>query len=316
MSLLFALFAALSAFAQAHEAVLMGGWETCTPEFESWYHGEALEWVGTSRTEKDSQLRGMAVDGSGQVYVLSGRDPYQIQQVWPDGTRAPFATGAGWSTNLAATRDGRVYVLANDAGTRRIDRFSRTGALEASYPLPSSKPDGVGLDVAPDGCTLVWGWASNNRDRISGYVERFNGCTGQELPRFDVAYPKDLVALADGGVLVGTQRNVLQYDANGAFVREVAPRIDTYNLPEWHSYELKQIALRGPVLWMVVGNCLEAQLLRVSLDDGRELSRRPVLLVNAPWQLALAPAAAIPTLSSVAIALLALGLAAVGALRL
>lgn len=267
----------------------------------------ALEWVNPNGTELETDILAVASGDGRRVLATLGHDPYRIVAIQPEGVQTHFATGgAGVAAHLAVADDGRVYALATTTGSvRRIDRFSPAGTLEASYPLGVIGASVGGLDVASDNCTLFYGAGTT--------IERFNGCTGTPLPSFaTVPDLRDIEVQPGGTVLVATESAVLLYTAAGALSRTVAT-LSAYGFdPTKHLID--QAAVRDGVVWFTANNpCAEGNLLRVTLENGAELSRRELGVINDARALVLGGNVNVPLAGETALALLVFALGAAGA---
>lgn len=81
------LFAALAVQAQPFEAVVMGGYQTCS-NGEPGFQRQAVEWVNPDAIERPTTIRAIDTNASGRVYALlqEGSAPYQLATIAPDGS--------------------------------------------------------------------------------------------------------------------------------------------------------------------------------------------------------------------------------------
>lgn len=306
VSLLLTLAWAAAAGAQSYEAVLSGN--DVAGCFVLAFRSRVLEWVNPDDVEYDTPVEAVAGDERGRVYAITHDRPYQLMRITSSGERTPFSSGPGFGSALAVADDGRVYVLGSHDGAQKIDRFSASGVLEATYPL-ARLPFIRGFDVGPDGCTILYARGST--------IARVDGCTGAPLPDFaTVPDPTDLEVQPDGQVVVATSSAVLLYSASGTLVRTVT----TAAAYGFTRHSIDQVSVRNGVLWMTPNApCSDGgHLLRVSFADGTELSRRALHGVNEANALVVSPGAltSVPTAGEVALTLLAFALASAGALAL
>jgi DNA-binding beta-propeller fold protein YncE len=231
-----------------------------------------------------------------------------------DGSHRLFFDGLpGYGSGaIAVANTGRVFVSAYDSsGSSRIAAISPSGVLEGTHLWPRGA--GSEIAVGNDGCTVLFA--------KGGGIGRINACTGAPLTDFiatsEIVY--DIQSLKDGSVLLALGDSVELYDASGAFVRRVA-KVSEYGLRGYYPQEVA-VSSDGQVLWIAaMEGCFISggELLRVSMIDGTELSRRYVwpfnnvtgLVVGAPGL------ASIPTLRSFVLSLLALALAVAGTLSI
>lgn len=310
--LLLVLSAALSltAAAQPFEAVLAG--DTVRGCYILPMIDRGLVWVNPDRAEDSTDIGAVDSADGQRVFAVVESAPYRVVRIFPDGSRTSIYTGTGVGLQLAVAADGRFYVVANSAGSLRIDRISASGALEASLPLPVLPSVGGAFELAPDGCTIFYARGDT--------IARVNGCTGAALPDFatTASWANDIEVLPDGNVLIAVDGQVRQFSAAGVFVRTVA-NVTTYGFDSTHS--IFQTVARDGILWIAVMdscNTDESYLLRVQLSDGAEISRIPLELLNRAYSLVIGSAtvAAIPTLSELVLVLLTLALGAAGALAI
>lgn len=274
---------------------------------------QGVEWVNPDRVEADSDISALASGDGRRVFATVEGTPYRVVRIEPDGTRTPFFTGpSGFALAVTVADDGRVYVLVGGliTGLLRIDRISPAGVLEASV-VAGGGTDG--FDVASDNCTIYYGRGTT--------IRRFDACTGTELPDFATT-PQDVTDLEvqpDGRVLVAVEGSVLLYSAAGALVRTVTT-VAAHGLDP-SRFTAEEAALRDGTLWVAITNACDTSegghLLRLSFDTGAVISRDVLSYLNGANSMVIgAAAASIPTLAEMALALLALALAAGGALVL
>jgi hypothetical protein len=168
---------------------------------------------------------GMGFDGSGNLYVSRWcMDPPcnttgNTVEMFDVLGRSWGAVGNGYNCSPHA-------VVFDAAGIAYVGQAGCTGAILKFVPgqlepiVFTVAPDYQGsfwIDLAADGCTIFYtSWGPN--------VKRFDGCTGVQLPDFNVAplpggAAQDLRVLADGGVLVSSGQVVARLDATGALVQ-------------------------------------------------------------------------------------------------
>jgi sugar lactone lactonase YvrE len=94
---------------------------------------------------------GVAIDGSGNIYVSSGFGvPYDVYKITPDGTVSVFATSAdvGHPFALATDSAGNVYVA--DTQNNQVHKITPAGVV-TTLPTPVlNDPQGVAVDSAGD----------------------------------------------------------------------------------------------------------------------------------------------------------------------
>lgn len=234
----------------------------------------------------------------------------EIAEIFPSGGRVPLFSGLenASATAIDVADGGRVFVRFSQAGLHQIARISPAGVLEATYPLS-------GDDVAPfrsiaignDGCTLLYATTTA--------IRRFDACTGTALSDFAAVAANDIDIRPDGSVLVAVQAEVRLYSANGALVETIA------DLPDYGFgplAEVDEVALSadGSRIYLAVFEVCDGTLLEIAAADGRELSRRALVLTRGDSLVTGTSHAAIPTASETALFALAAMLAAAGVLLL
>jgi hypothetical protein len=174
--------------------------------------------------------------------------------------------------------NGRIFV-----STGRINAapallvISPFGQLEATHP--------IGIDsvmaVGPDSCTIYYRhFAGLN---LPATIERFDACSGTPMTTFSSSglTIADIEPLSDGTVLVAGGRVVVLLDAHGTPIR-------TFDLSSY-GYHPGMVAAQATAspdltsLFIAIGwdcnrdpepDSAQAGVLRISLADGAEISRR------------------------------------------
>jgi hypothetical protein len=295
----------LAPFVQAQQSfeVVVSGWDIGDACHITPISTPVVQWHNPNALNSDDVVS-IATDGR-RVYGLINGTPLRVVELRPDGSQIPFYTGTPFGKDIAAASDGRVFVSRGGAPNTLL-RISASGVLEATYPVSASD-----IEVGSDGCTIYYVGPSS-----SMVIHRMNGCTGAALPDFATTpYVYDFEVLPDGQVLVASETEVRLYDASGSFVRVVGD-LDSYGLG---GNIADEIAARGGIVYIAAPNWCDAAssvLLRIALSDGAELARTS-LRMNSADSIALAASGpTIPTLSEMALALLAFVLAAGGAFML
>lgn len=270
----------------------------------------SILWVNPDRVGfSDSDVIAIASAAGQPVFALLTGSTPKVATIQPDGSRAPFFNappGFGGSA-IAVAPTGRVF-LNVAAGLAVI---SPAGVHEATYPMPGRNSDSV-IAAAPDGCTVYYAKLLS--------VGRINGCTGAVLADFSslTTSVSDIHPLSNGQVLIASGSNVVLHDASGAAIRTIASLPD-YDLP---GHTADQIATTPDeqILWIaaMAGCDNGGYLLRVSMSDGRELSRVNTGNISIGTGLVVgnATAEAIPTASAFSLCVLAALLALGGAMLL
>lgn len=265
-----------------------------------------LQWIVPNRLETGSSVRTIASGDGRRVFALLSAPNVRIVEVRPDGSQTPFFTMDGATADaLAAGPDGRVFVRLH-TGTYQLGVISPAGVLEATYPLAFAFQ--TSMDVGSDGCTIFY----SDDDTI---VHRIDACTGTALPDFSTSLTgiiTDLDALSNGQLLIADLERVALCDSSGSFVRWVAT-LSAYGFEE--DADVGQIAASADLtrVFLVPQECeVDGTLLELSFANGAEISRRTIGL-NFPSGIVIgaAAAAAVPTASEWALALLASGIALV-----
>ncbi len=175
---------------------------------------------------------GMAFDATGNLYVTH----------WCEGAGLPLCAagngvevfdpsgiplgsfGSGYNCNPQSLRfgaAGAVYVGQRDC-TNDILKFDGGGTLEASYHVATEGWGSSWIDLAADGCTVLYTSGGSA-------VKRFDTCGSAQLADFNAAPLPGPAAFAvhilpDGGVLVANVSAIVRLDAAGSLVQ-------TYDAP-------------------------------------------------------------------------------------
>jgi hypothetical protein len=261
----------------------------------------------------DSDVMAVASATGQPVFALLTGSTPKVATIQADGSRMPFFNappGFGGSA-IAVAPTGRVF-LDVAAGLAVI---SPVGVLEATYAMPGRDSSGV-IAAAADGCSVYYAKSLS--------VGRINGCTGEVLTDFSsTALVSDIHPLPNGQVLIASGSNVVLHDASGSVIRTIAS-LPAYGLAGQYTAEQIATTPDGQILWIAaMAGCDNGGfLLRVSMSDGRELSRVETFFSGADISIATglvvgsATAADIPTASGFSLLVLAAALALSGALLL
>lgn len=150
----------------------------------------------------------IAFDSIGNLYALDGA----LLGVF-DSTLAKVRVIAlpELASSLAVSGAGFAYVVA-DSGTTYV--YSPGGALQAKFKLPNvSLPvQALSIDIAPEGCTLVYGV----------HADRYDACANLPLPSLAPSEEFTAVrALRDGGFAGATKTHLELFNAAGQRVIDV-----------------------------------------------------------------------------------------------
>lgn len=125
------------------------------------------------------------------------------------------AFGSGYNCNpnsIVFNGDGNALVGQDDC-SGDVMRFSGSGSPMADYDVGVDARGSSWIELATDGCTLLYTSSSPR-------VMRFNACAGLQLGDFatlpDVGY--GLKVLADGGLLVADNSAIVRLDSGGSVV--------------------------------------------------------------------------------------------------
>lgn len=177
----------------------------------------------------DGQAKGMAFDGSGNLFVthyfgtgLSGNDVVKFD---PNGNLIG-SFGSGYDCNPASIvfdRAGNAYAGHADC-SGNIFKLDSQGNRLARYNVAVENRGSSHILLGPDQCTMYYTSEGTN-------VKRFNVCTNTQMPDFNTAPLPEAIdgahqfaLLPGGGLLVADFSVIARLDASGNLVR-------TYNAP-------------------------------------------------------------------------------------
>jgi outer membrane protein assembly factor BamB len=139
--------------------------------------------------------------------------------------------------------------------------FDRLGTAQAAYDVATEERGSDGIELAADGCTILYTSRSAN-------VKRFDVCARTQLPDFNTAPLPGPAAYAvrvlpDGGVLVADVSAVVRLDASGNLVQ-------TYGVPgEPQAWEWLDLVGDG-TFW--ASNHYSSNLYRFDIATGQVLA--------------------------------------------
>lgn len=212
---------------------------------------------------------GMAFDALGNLYVTRWCNMPTCDGDFADGVEMFNAMGvsqgrfgSGYDCGPhAITFDAPGNAYVGHAGcSGAILKLTAAGAPLVAYPVA---PDFIGsfwIDLAPDGCTMVYtGWGPN--------VKRYNVCTATQLTNFNAAPmpggdTHDIRLLPDGGVLVSSGEVIARLNASGVLVQTYSVSEESY----WSGLDL----VGDGTFW--AGNYATSNVHRFHLATGAMLS--------------------------------------------
>jgi outer membrane protein assembly factor BamB len=215
---------------------------------------------------------GMAFDAAGSLYVTHWCEGSGYVAVCPSGggvevfSASGFLVGAfgsGYNCNPSSIRldaAGNVYVGQSDCAADVLG-FDRLGTAQAAYDVATEERGSDGIELAADGCTILYTSRSAN-------VKRFDVCARTQLPDFNTAPLPGPAAYAvrvlpDGGVLVADVSAVVRLDASGNLVQ-------TYGVPgEPQAWEWLDLVGDG-TFW--ASNHYSSNLYRFDIATGQVLA--------------------------------------------
>jgi|GEM_PF-4295548 len=184
-----------------------------TPPLGALYSGDLTfkTWIATGGV--------VAFDSVGNLYA-AGDSALQIF----DTTLRPVRTIALSEAPIAlAVNDAGVSFVAGTSGNLRV--YSPGGVLQQAFMLPNVAPpvSFMSIDVAPDGCTLVYTGANDR-------VNRFDVCARVALP--PIAQDRRFTAvraLRDGGFAGATDTRIELWNGSGQLIHSVALPPERFN---------------------------------------------------------------------------------------
>ena len=153
--------------------------------------GQPANFSSTSSPVLPSQryLQKMAVDGSGNIYAVSGGIPGTVYKYLPSGAPDPTTPEIGSSVlevpaGIAISPTGDIYVTNGDAGQQTngngnpvIDQFSPSGVLENSFgsaPFNELNPRDIAIDSAGN-VYVAAGSGGGPQPPFGGFVPKEGG---------------------------------------------------------------------------------------------------------------------------------------------
>ncbi|MBI3493074.1 MAG: hypothetical protein HY047_15030 [Acidobacteria bacterium] len=167
--------------------------------------------------------------------------------------------GAGYSCNphaLVFDAAGSAYVGQADC-TGAVLKLSASGQPLASYAVAQETRGSFWVDLASDGCTLLYtSWGPD--------VMRFNVCTNSQLANFNRAplpggQTQALVVLPDGGVLVSSGGVIARLNASGSLTQ-------TYSVSGESQYWAGLDLVGDGTFWAI--NYFSSNVYRFNLSSG------------------------------------------------
>lgn len=173
------------------------------------------------------------------------------------------SVGSGYNCNphaIVFDTAGNAYVGQADC-TGNILKFELGKAAPTAFAVAPENRGSFWIELASDGCTMFYTSQGPN-------VKRFNVCTNQQLPDFNVAplpggQVQDLRILPDGGVLVASGTVIARLDATGALIQ-------TYSVPGDPSFWAGLDLVGDGTFWAV--NHVSSNVYRFDLTAGTVLS--------------------------------------------
>jgi hypothetical protein len=215
-------------------------------------------------------------------------------------------------TDVLVDANGNIFTRDRN-GALRV--FLPDGTLARSFTLPNAGQNTRFFDLAPDGCTIFY-------DDVHSNGRRFNGCTGQPLPDLIPGVLRTIRATADGGYFAVRETGHLYelvldepvpieaYDAENRLLRMYTPAT-------FGGQDVTAIAFDSNPAYFWVGG-LYGLTRKVRVSDGQVMNRVQIpserIVVYGEQRASIAAVAlGIPTLSTFALAALAIAFAIVAA---
>jgi hypothetical protein len=159
------------------------------------------------------EVRGLAVDGEGRIYVAGDR---KIVVLGPEGAKqreialdvAPVCLAVGSSEHAAP---GRIYVAASD----HVEVLAPDGTLAASWPSPAGKPvftsiaaGESGVYVADAGNRIIWRYDADGK--LLGRIGQPDGA--RKIPGFFITSDHFDLGLGPDGLVYAVNPRMLRIE--------------------------------------------------------------------------------------------------------
>ena len=219
--------------------------------------GGTIQWwrpdgtyVGTLQSVSTGHAEGMAFNAAGELFVTH----WYTSDLSSGNTVARFDASSGLVGTFGGPYDcnprsltfdaaGHAFVGQSDCSGDVLE-LDASGQIVARYDVPLQARGSDWVQLAPDGCTLLY--TSQGRD-----VLRYDICLQLPLPNFNVEPLPDggngahgLKLLADGGLLVANFDGILRLNEAG----EVEAR---YDVPGGNCFLSVDLDPQGQTLWTV-----------------------------------------------------------------
>jgi uncharacterized protein (TIGR03437 family) len=220
----------------------------------------------------DGQAKGMAFDGSGNLYVThwigSGASGNDVATFDRNGTLTGLF-GSGFNCNpssIVFDNSGNAYIGQADCSTQ-IFKFDSSGNSLAQYSVTVENRGSYHVVLDPNQCTMYYTSEGPN-------VKRFNVCSNTQMPDFNSAPLPDPVGgaqefslLPGGGMLVADFNTIARLDASGNLVR-------TYDAPANACWLGMALDLDGTSFW--ASNWCGSSVTRFDLATGNVIESHVV----------------------------------------
>jgi PKD repeat protein len=215
--------------------------------------------IRTLSTGLGGTIAGMSFDRFGTLYAMD----FTAGNVSKfDILGTPLGTfGSGYDCqpeSIVFDGAGNVYV-GQQGCSRTILKFSPNGQLLAQFRVTVENQGADQIELSADQCTLFYTSEGPS-------ILRYNVCTGQQLPVFanNLSRALTLRILADGGVLVTNEKDIVRLDASGQ-------KVMTYTVPGEQCWDGLALDPDRASFW--AADFCTSNIYKLDIATGRQLAK-------------------------------------------